>query len=156
MPEISIDDPRASDVHALLERHLAFAYSLTPPEDVHALDVDALLDPALAFYSYRVDGTLLGVGALKQLDTHHAEVKSMHTAEAARGRGVGRAMLTHLVDVARDRGFARISLETGSTPAFAPALALYASAGFIACGPFGDYRPGRNNTFMTRALGSGT
>jgi putative acetyltransferase len=150
--EIGVDDPDAEDVRELLRRHLEFAEANTPPEDVHALDVDQLVDPAVTFYSYRRDGKLLAVGALKQLDGRHAELKSMHTAATARGRGVGRAMIEHLIGVARDHGFGRVSLETGSTPAFAPARSLYAQAGFIPCGPFGDYPPGRGNTFMTLAL----
>jgi len=152
---ISIDDPRAGDVHALLERHLAFAEATTPPEDRHALDVEALLDPAVTFYSYRVEGQLLGVGALKRLDDDHAEIKSMHTAEAARGRGVGKAMLDHLLAVARGRGFSRISLETGAGPAFAPARALYARAGFRPCAPFAGYPESPNSAYMTRPLRAG-
>lgn len=150
--EISIDDPRAKDVRELVERHLAFANSHSPPEDVHALAVDDLLDPALTLFSLRRNGELLGVGALKRIDACHAELKSMHTAQAARGRGIGRAMLDHLVGVARDRGFRRVSLETGSMPAFAPARSLYASAGFRPCGPFGDYAPSPNSKFMTLSL----
>ena len=150
--EILIDDPRAQDVRELLERHLAFANSHTPPEDVHALDIDGLADPAITFVSFRRGGELLGVGALKQLDSRHAELKSMHTAHAARGRGVGRAIVDHLVALARARGVSRVSLETGSMAAFAPARSLYASAGFRPCGPFGDYRPSRNSTFMTLSL----
>jgi len=150
--EISIDDPRADDVRSLLTRHLAFAHSLSPPEDVHALDVDGLVDPAVTFFSFRVNGDLLGVAALKRLGADHAEVKSMHTAEAARGRGIGRALLDHLIGVARDRGFRRLSLETGSMAGFAPARSLYASAGFEECGPFGSYRSSPNSTFMTLAL----
>jgi putative acetyltransferase len=128
--EIAVDDPNAEDVHELLRRHLEFAEANTPPEEIHAL----------------------AVGALKQLDGRHAELKSMHTAAAARGRGIGRAMVEHLIGVARDHGFGRVSLETGSTPAFAPARSLYGQAGFTPCGPFGDYLPGRGNTFMTLAL----
>jgi putative acetyltransferase len=150
--EISIDDPRAEDVRALLERHLAFAAAHTPPADIHALDVDRLADPAVSFFAFRVEGELLGVGALKQLDEHHAELKSMHTAEAARGRGIGRAMAGHLVAVARERGFGRVSLETGSQPAFAPARSLYARAGFTPCGPFGDYFDSPSSVYMTLAL----
>jgi putative acetyltransferase len=149
---ISIDDPRAGDIRALLERHLAFAHSQSPPEDVHALDVDGLVDPAITFFSFRVSGELLGVAALKRLDADHAEVKSMHTAEAARGRGIGRALLDHLIGVARQRGFCRMSLETGSQPGFTPARSLYGSAGFQECGPFGSYRASPNSTFMTRSL----
>jgi len=147
-----VDDPRASDVRDLLERHLAFARATSPPQDTHALDVTGLLDPAVTFFSFRREGALLAVGALKCLDDSHAELKSMHTAQAARGLGIGRAMLGHLIAVARDRGFARLSLETGSMAAFAPARALYTSAGFQVCEPFGDYRPSRNSTFMTLAL----
>jgi len=149
---IARDDPRAPDVRRLLERHLAFAHGNAPPEHVHALDVNGLLDPSVAFFSYRADGGLLAVGALKQLDLRHAEVKSMHTAHATRGRGIGRAMLDHLIGVARERGCDRVSLETGTMAAFAPARALYASAGFTPCGPFGSYAESPSNTFMTLAL----
>jgi putative acetyltransferase len=150
--EISEDDPRAPDVRALLQGHLEFANSHSPPADVHALDVSGLLDPAVTFVSFRRDGELLGVGALKQLDERHAELKSMHTAPAARGRGVGRAILDHLLVLARGRGCRRVSLETGSMAAFGPARSLYASAGFISCGPFGEYAPSPNSTFMTLPL----
>lgn len=150
--EISVDDPRAADVRALLERHLELMHAQSPPEDVHALDIDGLLDPAVAFFSFRRDGELLGVGALKLLGSRHAEVKSMHTAQAARGGGIGRAMVEHLIEVARQHGCQRISLETGSMAEFAPARALYASVGFDLCGPFGDYLPSPNSTFMTLSL----
>jgi putative acetyltransferase len=139
-------------VRALLGRHMATMLAATPPEHAFALDVDGLLDPAVTFFSFRADGELLGVGALKQLDAEHAEIKSMHTAAAARGRGVGRAMLNHLLGVARSRGCRRVSLETGTMAEFAPARALYQSAGFALCGPFADYRPSEDNCFMTLEL----
>jgi putative acetyltransferase len=150
--EISVDDPRADDVRELLGRHLAYADATTAPEDVHALDVDALLDPAVTLFSFRVDGEVLAVGALKRLDGRHAEIKSMHTAEAARGRGIGRALVDHLLGVARERGYRRVSLETGAGPAFAAARALYASAGFTPSGPFADYGPSPNSAYMTLSL----
>ena len=100
-------------------------------------------------FSFRAHGILLGIGAIRCLSPDHAEIKSMHTAEAARGRGIGRAMLTHLLEVARTRGFRRVSLETGTTAAFAAARALYHSAGFISCGPFASYQPSDDNLFMT-------
>ncbi|HEX6492727.1 MAG TPA: GNAT family N-acetyltransferase [Candidatus Dormibacteraeota bacterium] len=150
--EITVDDPRAEDVRALLARHLAFANSHSPPEDVHALDVDGLVGPGLSFFSYRAGGALLGVGALKRLDAEHVELKSMHVAEEARGRGIGRAMLDHLLGVARERGYRRVSLETGSMEAFAPARSLYASAGFTPCPPFGEYWVTPNSTCMTLSL----
>jgi putative acetyltransferase len=118
---IGLDDPRAPDVLALLGRHLAFANQHTPPEDIHALDVDGLLDPAITFFSYRSDGSLLAVGALKRLNAEQAELKSMHTAQEARGLGIGRAMVTHLLDVARGAGYRVVKLETGSGDAFFPA-----------------------------------
>ena len=150
--EICIDDPRAADVRALLALHLTFARAQTPPEDAHAMDVDGLLDPAVTFFGYRATGVLLAVGALKRLDREHAEIKSMHTAQAARGRGLGRMMLDHLIAVARERGYRRLSLETGSMTAFAPARTLYASAGFELCQPFADYRMSPNSTYMTLEL----
>jgi putative acetyltransferase len=152
---IAPDDPRADDVRLLIARHLSFARSVTPPEDVHALDLEGLLEPGVTFFSYRVDGELLAIGALKHLDRDHAEVKSMHTAESARGRGVGRAMLEHLLAVARGRGYRRVSLETGAMAAFEPALALYRSAGFEQTGPFGEYAPSENSVFLTLALDEG-
>lgn len=149
---IAIDDPRVADIRALLERHLGFAHETTPPEDVHALDLDGLLEPAVTFFSARRDGALLGIGALKQLDDTHGELKSMHTAAAARRQGVGRAMVDHLVGVARERGYRRVSLETGSMDAFEPARSLYATAGFTVCGPFDSYQLRPNSTYMTLAL----
>jgi putative acetyltransferase len=150
--EIAVDDPRAADVRALLERHLAYANEHSRPEDVHALDVEGLLDPAVTFFSARCEGQLLGVGAIKQLASDHAEIKSMHTAQSVRRAGVGRAMVEHLLGVARTRGYDRLSLETGSQEAFAPARSLYAAAGFMPCGPFSDYPDRPSSTFMTTRL----
>lgn len=152
---IGPEDPRTPDVLALLDRHLAFMHEQSPPEDVHALDVPGLLDPRVTFVAARDDDELLGVGALKELDLAHAEVKSMHTVPAARGRGVARAVLDHLLEVARERGYARLSLETGTQDGFAPAHALYARAGFRPCGPFGDYAPSPHSAFFTLELSGG-
>jgi putative acetyltransferase len=149
---IAVDDPRRAEVRALLARHLTLMRSQSPPEDVHALDVDALAAPEVSFFSIRRDGEVLAVGALKRLDAGHAEIKSMHTAESARGRGLGRLMLGHLLAEARRRGYHRVSLETGPMAGFAAARALYASTGFIHCGPFADYQPSENSTFMTLSL----
>jgi putative acetyltransferase len=150
--EIAIDDPGASDARRLLATHLGEVRAPTPPEDAHALDVDGLLDPSVTFFSLRRDGVLLAVGALKRLDPGHAEVKSMHTVAAARGQGIGRRMAEHLIAVAREAGYRRLSLETGSMVEFAPARALYASVGFEPCGPFGEYRASPNSTYMTMDL----
>jgi putative acetyltransferase len=149
---IAVDDPMAADIRELLARHLDFASSLSPPQNVFALDATGLVDPAVTFFSCRRDGELLGMGALKHLSDRHGELKSMHTAQAARRTGVARAMLAHLIGFARARGYQLLSLETGSMDGFAPARALYASAGFSACGPFADYQPSPHSTFMSLRL----
>lgn len=148
---IAADDPRADDVRALIATHLAFCYAVTPPDNVFALDTDALAGPAqeIGFFSARRDGRLLGIGALKRLDDAHAEIKSMHTAEAARGQGVGEAMVRHLLTVAVERGYRRVSLETGSMEAYAPACALYRKLGFAPCEPFGAYAASPHSAHMT-------
>jgi putative acetyltransferase len=133
----------------LLERHLDFAHEQSPPEDVYALDASGLVADNIAFFSIRADGRLLGVGALRLLDDKHAEIKSMHTVASARGRGVGRAMLQHLLAVARSRGCIRVSLETGTMAAFEPARRLYETAGFAPCAPFADYRSSPHSVCMT-------
>ncbi len=146
---IAIDDPRIDDARTLLDRHLAFARDVTPPDHVHAMEVDDLLGPAVTFFSARRDGVLLGVGALKRLDETHAELKSMHTSEAARGRGVGQAMVDHLLAVAADRGYQRVTLETGTGDAFVPARSLYTKIGFEPCAPFGEYTVNPHSACMT-------
>ena len=149
---VALEDPRDADVVALLARHLAFARSESPPEDAHALDVDGLAGPDVSFFTLRREGELLAVGALRRLDGDHAEIKSMHTAEGHRGQGLAGRMLEHLLAHARDAGFSRVSLETGSMEIFAPARALYRRAGFVECPPFGDYLPSGWSTFFTRTL----
>ncbi len=149
---IAVDDPRRDDVRGLLEAHLAFSRAVTPPGHVHALALEGLLDPAVTFFSARRDGVLVGIGALKRLDASHAEVKSMHTVEAARGQGVGRAMAEHLLVVAGARNYQRVSLETGTMDAFAPARSLYRKMGFVPCEPFGEYTVNPYSTCMTMIL----
>ena len=137
---------------ALLERHLAFAHEVTPAGHVHALDVERLVDPSVTFFGARHDGVLVGVGALRRLDDSHAELKSMHTSEAARGQGVGRAMVAHILEFAARSNYERVSLETGTMEAFAPARSLYAKAGFVPCEPFGNYTANPHSTCMTITL----
>lgn len=149
------DDPLAADVTRLLSAHLAFARSHGPPEDVHALDGEELTDPGTTFFSARAGGIVVAVGAIKRLDSEHAELKSIHTAEHARGKGVGTAMVTHLIEQARSMGFRRLSLETGAMDAFAPSRSLYLALGFRVCEPFVPYRASSNSVFMTLDLASG-
>ena len=116
------------------------------------LPIDGLREPGVTFWSMREDGRLLGVGALKELARDHGEVKSMRTAPHELGRGVGSAMLAHIVAQARSRGYARLSLETGNTEPFAAALHLYQREGFTPCGPFGGYQRTPFTRFFTREL----
>jgi putative acetyltransferase len=149
---IELDDLSRPEIHALLSEHLRNMYEVSPPESVHALDLDRLRSPEITFWT-AWDGTLLiGCGALKELDSLHGEIKSMRTPEALRRRGAGRALLNHIIAVARTRGYQRLSLETGSMAAFRPAQQLYESAGFSFCGPFGEYREDPNSAFMTLRL----
>ena len=140
------------DVRALLDLHFAQMRGTSPPEACHVLPVDGLRDPPVTLWSVREGGQLLGVGALKQLSPDHGEIKSMRTAPDALGRGVGRALLHHIVAEARGRGYKRLSLETGSTEPFAAALRLYESEGFGPCGPFGGYADTPFTRFFSLAL----
>jgi putative acetyltransferase len=157
-PRLRITDGGLDDarVVALLETHVMRARAETGRGSAHALDLEVLRVPDIAFWSAWLDGgegeQLAGVAALKTLTPVHGEVKSMHVAEAVRGRGVGGAIVEHVVAAARERGMTRVSLETGSWPYFAPARALYARHGFVECGPFGEYRADPNSVFMTRVL----
>jgi putative acetyltransferase len=150
--EIAVDDPARADVVALLAEHLADMHATSPAESVHALDVTGLQVPTVTFWTARRDGALLGCAALKELEPGHGEVKSMRTATAARGAGVATALLGHLLDEARGRGYTRLSLETGSQDFFAPARRLYERHGFIECGPFADYVLDPHSVFFSRSL----
>lgn len=149
---IEVDDLTHPQVIALLEEHLANMYELSPPESVHALDLGKLRQPEITFWSAWEGDALIGCGALKELSPTHGEIKSMRTPQAIRRRGAGRAVLAHIIDVAKQRGYDRLSLETGSQPGFAPALALYTSFGFTGCGPFAGYREDPHSFFMTLPL----
>lgn len=150
--KIEIDDLTRPEVRALLDEHLQSMYELSPPESVHALDPDQLRSADITFWTAWEGPVLVGCGALKALDGKHGEVKSMRTPNAHRRTGAGRAMLAHIVGIARSRGYDRLSLETGSMVGFQPARRLYESAGFTSCGPFGDYAEDPNSTFMTLRL----
>ena len=151
---IETDDLTHPQVLALLREHLANMHELSPPGQVFALDVTKLRGPDITFWSVWDGDTLVGCAALKALGDDAGEVKSMRTPQALRRRGAARAVLAHLVAEARRRGYRRLSLETGSHPAFGAAQALYASVGFVPCGPFADYREDPHSVFMTLDLGS--
>jgi putative acetyltransferase len=139
-------------VRALLAKHHAINHEITPPESVHVFDLGRLREPDISFWSAWNGESLVGVGALRRLDSEHGEVKSMHTVAEARRGGVGSALLAHIVASARTMGLRRLSLETGSFEYFRPAVALYAKHGFRECEPFGEYAPDPNSTFMTLEL----
>ena len=146
------DDLTGSEIHALLEEHLQHMRAVSPPESVHALDLAKLRQPAITFWTVWSGDSLMGCGALKQLNATHGEIKSMRTAQAHRRSGVARAMLTHIIEEAQRRGYARLSLETGSQDAFEPARQLYARFGFVPCPPFEGYTDDPNSFFMCKLL----
>jgi putative acetyltransferase len=150
--KIELDDLSRPAIQELLHEHLRSMRALSPPESVHALDIDKLRRPEITFWSAWDGDALLGCGALLELDREHGEVKSMRTPEARRRTGAGRARLMHIIGVARARGYGRLSLETGSMAAFMPAHRLYESAGFTRTGPFGAYAEDPNSIFMTLVL----
>jgi putative acetyltransferase len=147
-----VDDLSGAPTQALVKRHLAGMHENSPPESVHALDLDKLRTAGVTFWSGWAGDDVAVMGALKLLDDENGEIKSMRVDDAFRGTGAGRAMLEHILAEARAMGLKTLWLETGSTEAFAPALKLYESAGFVFCGPFGDYTDDPFSRFMTKVL----
>jgi len=146
------DDLSGPEIQALLREHVQAMFDTSPRDSVHTLSIEALRVPAITMWSAWEGSALMGCGALKELDTEAGEVKSIRTARAHLGRGVATAILKRIVEVATERGYRRLYLETGSAPAFEPAHALYAKAGFVKCGPFANYRGDAFSRFMVLAL----
>jgi putative acetyltransferase len=149
---IERDDLTRKEVQDLLREHLANMHELSPPESVHALDLDGLRAPDVTFWTVWDNGTLIGCGALKELSATQGEIKSMRTPANHRRQGAGRAVLAHIIDVARRRGYERLSLETGPVELFTAAHHLYLAFGFEYCGPFANYREDPFSAFMTLRL----
>jgi len=149
---LRVDDLSGQEIRGLIARHLSGMHENSPPESVHALDVDALRQPGVTFWSAWVEGEIAGCGALKRLDAARGEIKSMRVADGFLGKGIGRAVLEHIVAEAGRMGLSSLWLETGSADAFRPAIGLYSSARFKRCGPFGDYVDDPFSVFMTRRL----
>lgn len=150
--QIRVDDLAGPEIRVLLAEHLRSMHQISPPESVHALDVNGLLQPDVTFWSAWSSGELLGCGALKELNPTHGEIKSMRTVFAHRRKGVGRTMLQYIIAEAHRRSYSRLSLETGSMQAFEPARRLYESFGFTYCSPFAGYSEDPNSVFLTRPI----
>jgi putative acetyltransferase len=148
----AIEDPLTEDVRALLQRHLDFCHEVTPAEHSYALDVEKLRAPEITVFTAREQGVLLGVGALKVFEPGHGELKSMHTSIESRGKGVGRAMVDHILRFAITVGLSRVSLETGTHAPYEPARKLYEACGFTPCDAFGDYILSDYNMCMSKAI----
>jgi putative acetyltransferase len=146
------DDLCGPEIAGLLREHLRDMYATSPPESVHALDLERLRDPSITFWTAWDGHALAGCGALRELDPRHAEIKSMRTSKPYLRSGVGRFVLDHMLNVARTRGYKRVSLETGSMEYFAPARALYENFGFTYCKPFAEYTDDPNSAYMTLQL----
>lgn len=147
--EDGLDEPA---VIALLRAHLDEVRANPTPGGAHVLDLAGLKQPGVTFWSAWRGDALLGCGAIRELDAAHGEIKSMRTAPDQLRRGAGAALMAHMLGVARERGYRRLSLETGATPAFEAAQALYRQFGFTYCEPFGAYRADPLSRFMSRAL----
>ncbi|RWR31615.1 N-acetyltransferase [Sinirhodobacter populi] len=152
MITITLEHPVQEDLALLHERHTAAMHADTPPESIHMLPADALASPGILFYVMREDRAPVGMGALKRIDAIHAEIKSMHVLVEMRGRGLARMLLGHLVTEAREHGYHRLSLETGTQASFGPARALYLNAGFEECPPFEGYSLDPNSVYLTIRL----
>ncbi len=150
--EIVKDDLQGHQIKTLLQEHLDDMYATSPAESVHALDIEALRQSNIEFWTAWNEQELLGCIALKALDSEHAEIKSMRTSHNARGKGVAKRLLNHLVSQASARGFSRLSLETGTEDYFTAARTLYSRHDFVECDPFADYVLDPNSVFMTRQL----
>ncbi len=150
--DIRVDDLSGPEIATLLSEHLRGMYLHSPPESVHALGIERLRAPDITMWSAWEDGELLGCAALKELDREHGEIKSMRTASRHLRKGIASALLRHILAEAKRRSYRRLSLETGSMAAFAPARNLYARYGFQPCGPFADYVEDPNSVFMTRTV----
>jgi putative acetyltransferase len=150
--DIRVDDLSSPEIVQLLHEHLQSVALHSPPESVHALDLEALRKPEVTFWSVWRNSELMGCGALKELDSRHGEIKSMRTVSVHLRKGVAARLMHHILEEARRRSYSRLSLETGSMEAFAPARGLYASFGFKPCGPFADYVEDPYSVFMTREV----
>lgn len=149
---IKIDDLSSPEVAKLLTDHMRDMHLASPPESVHALDLEKLRQPEITFWTIWEGDKLAGCGALKKLNAQHAEIKSMRTSEEFRCRGIATQLLQHILDEAKQRGYLKLSLETGPMQYFAPARSLYERFGFKLCAPFADYKDDPYSVFMSKDI----
>lgn len=152
MMEIILDNLKDNSVVKLLQDHLADMHATSPAESIHALEITAIKNPSLTFWRAQEQDLVLGCIALKELNDNHAEIKSMRTDIKARNKGVGSQLLSHVIKIAEERNYKRLSLETGTMDFFKPAIHLYKKYGFQFCQPFGSYKKDPNSCFMTRQI----
>lgn len=150
--EIKVDNLSSPAIALFLEEHIHEMKAVSPPESKHALDLEGLRKPEITFWTVWDGATLIGCGAIKELNAEHAEVKSMRTAASHRRKGIASKLLQHIVEEAKQRGYRRLSLETGAMPYFAAARDLYEKFGFTYCAPFSTYKEDPNSVFMTKPL----
>ena len=148
MFEVREDDLSGNLTLRLLALHLAWMHANSPPDSVYALDLSGLKAPGITVWSVWKGDEVVGIGALKELGNGSGEVKSMRTHPNHLRRGVAAFLLDHILAEAKARGLTRLSLETGSGPAFEPALALYRKYGFGDGEAFSDYQPSAFNRFL--------
>jgi len=147
---IQIDDLSGKDIANLLQEHLDDMRAVSPPESKHALDLEGLKQADITFWSLYENDKLVGCGALKELNKEHGEIKSMRVRSTHQGKGFASYLLEHIIKIATDRNYKRLSLETGSMDFFKPARRLYLKYGFIECEPFGEYVEDFNSVFMSK------
>ncbi len=150
--KLQLADLTAPDFIALIEAHADLMLTLSPPGSCHFLPMEGLKKPSVTLWEIREKTELLACGALQELSATHGEIKCMHTFANARGRGLSKVMLAHIMKTATARGYKRLSLETGVQPGFEPARQLYLTHGFETCSPFGNYEADPNSVFMTKII----
>lgn len=149
---IKVDDLTGKEIAEFLEQHISEMRTVSPPESKHALDLNGLRKAEITFWTIWIENSLAGCGALKELDTSHAEIKSMRTAPEYRNKGVATMLVQHIIEEAKSRNYRKLSLETGSIAFFKPARQLYLKFGFVYCEPFSNYKEDPNSVFMTKEL----
>ncbi len=150
--DIRVGDLKNKNIISLLEEHHKDMLRHSPIESIHALDLTALQAPKITFWSLWIDNELAGIGALKEINAEHGEIKSMRTSTNFLRKGIAKKLLIHIIEQANLRSYKRLSLETGTKDVFLPAQQLYRQFGFSECAPFDNYKEDPYSMFMTKIL----